>query len=188
MTTLTQAELSQVELNAARVVVAAAANWEAAHSQSLVEFVDSRIESPRLDGDGLATLMPVISEIRRCGWICPNTPDDRLVLLASVANLVIEAKRMVARADGPFYFVCGKWVALKTLCICERIKTARLSRGLTLQTVGDALGIDGRHVHAWEAGRRNPGPKHLAKLAEVLGLNVLDLLPRRETGTATNCP
>ena len=183
MTTLTQAELSQVELNAARVVVAAAANWETAHSQSLVEFVDSRIKRSRLDG--LATLMPVIYEIRRCGWIseeqtCPNTPDDRLMLFVSVANLVIEAKRMVARADGPFYFVDGKWVGLKTLCICERIKTARLSRGLTLQAVGDALCIDGRHVHAWEAGRRNPGPKHLAKLAEVLGLQIIDLLPTRK--------
>ena len=58
------------------------------------------------------------------------------------------------------------------------IKAARHRRGLTLQDVGDVLGIDGRHVHAWEAGRRNPGPKHLTKLAEVLGLDVLDLLPR----------
>ena len=63
--------------------------------------------------------------------------------------------------------------------IGHTIKAARLSRGLTLQAVGDALGIDGRHVQAWEAGRRNPGPKHLAKLAEVLGLEIADLLPRR---------
>ena len=178
MTTITHAELAQVEVNAARVVVAAAANWEAAHSQSLVEFVDSRIESTTLDG--LGTLLPVISEIRRCGWISedrPTTPDERL--LTFVANLVIEARRMVARADGPYYFVDGKWVGLKTLCICERIKVARQTRGLTLQAVGDALGINDRHVHAWEAGRRNPGPKHLAKLAEVLGLEIADLLPRR---------
>ncbi len=60
----------------------------------------------------------------------------------------------------------------------RRIKVARQTRGLTLQDVGDVLGIDGRHVHAWEAGRRNPGPKHLAKLAEVLGLQVADLLPK----------
>ena len=182
MTTITQAELAQVEVNAARVVVAAAANWEAAHSQSLVEFVDSRIESTTLDG--LGTLLPVISEIRRCGWISedqtrPTTPDERLLTFVSVANLVIEARRMVARADGPYYFVDGKWVGLKTLCICERIKVARQTRGLTLQDVGDVIGIDGRHVQAWEAGRRNPGTKHLAKLAEVLGLEIADLLPRR---------
>ena len=58
------------------------------------------------------------------------------------------------------------------------IKVARQTRGLTLQDVGNVLGIDGRHVQAWEAGRRNPGPKHLAKLADVLGLQVTDLLPR----------
>lgn len=63
--------------------------------------------------------------------------------------------------------------------IGTRIKTARLQRRLTQKQVGEALGIDGRHVQAWEAGRRNPGPKHLAKLSEVLGLDVRDLLPRR---------
>mgnify|MGYP000243355691 CR=1 FL=1 len=63
--------------------------------------------------------------------------------------------------------------------IGTRIKTARQARGLTLAEVGNTLGIDGRHVQAWEAGRRNPGPKHLAKLAEVLGLQLSDLLPRR---------
>mgnify|MGYP007100081169 FL=1 len=63
--------------------------------------------------------------------------------------------------------------------IGTRIKTARQARGLTLAEVGNTLGIDGRHVQAWEAGRRNPGPKHLAKLAEVLGLQVADLLPKR---------
>ena len=63
--------------------------------------------------------------------------------------------------------------------IGPRIKTARQARGLTLDAVGDALGIDGRHVQAWEAGRRNPGPKYLTSLAEVLGLEITDLLPKR---------
>lgn len=63
--------------------------------------------------------------------------------------------------------------------IGARIRAARHRRGLSQKQVGDALGINDRHVQAWEAGRRNPGPKHLAKLADVLGLDVLDLLPRR---------
>jgi len=62
--------------------------------------------------------------------------------------------------------------------IGARIRAARHRRGLSQKQVGDALGINDRHVQAWEAGRRNPGPKHLAKLADVLGLDVLDLLPR----------
>ena len=59
------------------------------------------------------------------------------------------------------------------------IKAARQARGFTLAEVGGALGVTRQYVQAWEAGRRNPGPKHLAKLAEVLGLDVRDLLPRR---------
>ena len=68
------------------------------------------------------------------------------------------------------------------------IKAARQARGLTLAEVGSALGVTRQYVQAWEAGRRNPGPKHLAKLAEVLGLEIADLLPHRDTGTATDCP
>lgn len=63
--------------------------------------------------------------------------------------------------------------------IGTRIKTARQARGLTLAEVGTALGVTCQYVYAWESGRRNPGPKHLAKLAEVLGLELSDLLPRR---------
>ena len=58
------------------------------------------------------------------------------------------------------------------------IKSARQARELTLAEVGYTLGVTRQYVYAWEAARRNPGPKHLAKLAEVLGLDVLDLLPR----------
>lgn len=60
------------------------------------------------------------------------------------------------------------------------IKAARQARKLTQKQVGAALGIDGRHVQAWEAGRRNPGPMYLARLAEVLGLQIIDLLPTRK--------
>ena len=59
------------------------------------------------------------------------------------------------------------------------IKAARKARRLTLAEVGYTLGVTRQYVYAWEAGRRNPGTKHLAKLAEVLGLQVADLLPKR---------
>ena len=59
------------------------------------------------------------------------------------------------------------------------IKAARLRNGFTLAEVGNALRVARQYVYAWEAGRRNPGPKHLAKLAEVLGLDVRDLLQTR---------
>lgn len=57
------------------------------------------------------------------------------------------------------------------------IRAARQARGLTLAEVGTALGVTRQYVYALESGRRNPGRKHLAELAEVLGLQVTDLLP-----------
>lgn len=63
--------------------------------------------------------------------------------------------------------------------IGPNIRSARLARGLTLAEVGTALGVTCQYVYAWESGRRNPGRKHLAKLSEVLGLQLSDLLPRR---------
>ena len=66
------------------------------------------------------------------------------------------------------------------------IKAARLQRGLTLADVGSALGVTRQYVYAWETGRRNPGPKHLAKLAEVLGLEIADLLPRIQPDLGAN--
>lgn len=64
--------------------------------------------------------------------------------------------------------------------ICQTIQTARLARNLTLQQVADALGVKNRQqIWEWERGKVRPGRKHLAKLAEVLGLELSDLLPRR---------
>ena len=64
--------------------------------------------------------------------------------------------------------------------IGHTIKAARRRRGLTLQNVAASLGLTSRQqVYEWESGQVQPGPKHLAKLAEVLGLEIADLLPRR---------
>jgi transcriptional regulator with XRE-family HTH domain len=68
-----------------------------------------------------------------------------------------------------------------TTTIGNTIKAARIARGLTLQSVAESLGLRSRQqIYEWESGRVCPGPKHLAKLAEVLGLDVRDLLPRRD--------
>ena len=67
-----------------------------------------------------------------------------------------------------------------TTAIGNTIKAARIARGLTLQCVAESLGLRSRQqIYAWEAGRRNPSRKYLRALAEVLGLQVTDLLPRK---------
>ena len=66
-----------------------------------------------------------------------------------------------------------------TTAIGNTIKAARIARGLTLQNVAESLGLRSRQqIYEWESGRVCPGPKHLAKLADVLGLQVTDLLPQ----------
>ena len=66
------------------------------------------------------------------------------------------------------------------MTIGARIRAARMARGLTLQNVAESLGLRSRQqVYEWESGGVCPGQKHLAKLAEVLGLQVTDLLPKR---------
>lgn len=60
------------------------------------------------------------------------------------------------------------------------LKAKRKELGLKLRDVADALGITHiQQVSEWERGKVRPGSKHLAKLAEVLGLDVRDLLPTR---------
>ncbi len=81
--------------------------------------------------------------------------------------------------------------ALRKLALADKttigntIKAARVARGLTLQNVAESLGLRSRQqIYEWESGRVCPGPKHLAKLADVLGLDVLELLPSPRAASA----
>jgi transcriptional regulator with XRE-family HTH domain len=51
----------------------------------------------------------------------------------------------------------------------ERLKNLRLAKGLTLQQVGDVLGISKVSVSTWESGKTNPDRKRLEKLVELYG-------------------
>ena len=60
----------------------------------------------------------------------------------------------------------------------ERIREARLSKGLTLEAVGKAVGVGKSTVRKWETGMiRNMGRDKIAALSGVLGLPVTALLP-----------
>lgn len=67
------------------------------------------------------------------------------------------------------------------------LKARRKELGLKLQDVAHALGIKHiQQVSEWERGDVRPGRKHLAKLAEVLGLEIADLLPRIQPDLGAN--
>ena len=59
------------------------------------------------------------------------------------------------------------------------LKARRKELGLKLQDVAHALGIKHiQQVSEWERGDVRPGSKYISKLADVLGLEIADLLPR----------
>jgi transcriptional regulator with XRE-family HTH domain len=67
------------------------------------------------------------------------------------------------------------------------LKARRKELGLKLKDVAHALGIKHiQQVSEWERGDVRPGRKHLAKLAEVLGLEIADLLPRIQPDLGAN--
>jgi len=69
------------------------------------------------------------------------------------------------------------------------IRTAREAAGLSQDQLADKVGVTRAAVSAWENGAYGPGRKHHRKLAEALGLTVLELLsgklptPQKASGT-----
>lgn len=65
--------------------------------------------------------------------------------------------------------------------IPSRIRAARIAKGFTQAQVGEAMGYSQadqaqRYVSGWETGVRKIPRKHLVALAELLDLEVSDLL------------
>lgn len=61
------------------------------------------------------------------------------------------------------------------------LRKARIEKGMTQQELGEAVGLNPKSaqplVAGWERGGRPVPRARLKRVAEVLGLNVEDLLP-----------
>ena len=60
--------------------------------------------------------------------------------------------------------------------IGERIKAARLVKGLSQEKLGDLLGVSFQAVSSWETGKFIPDAEHLPQLSAVLDLSLDSLL------------
>lgn len=60
------------------------------------------------------------------------------------------------------------------------LKELRTGQGFALADLGYAVGVSHQTVHEWERGRRGPGGEHLARLADVLGVPVGELVRGEE--------
>lgn len=72
----------------------------------------------------------------------------------------------------------------------DRLKKLRLSKGLTLQQVGDQFDISAASVANWENGKSQPDSRKLSRLADIFGCSVGFLLEGDRTIPSTrdeNC-
>lgn len=58
----------------------------------------------------------------------------------------------------------------------NKIAEVRKSKGVTQQTLAQAVGVTQGAVAHWESGRRQPPLAMLRKIAEALGLDVRELI------------
>lgn len=59
--------------------------------------------------------------------------------------------------------------------IGERLKKARLARGLGVNQLGKLAGVSGATISSWENGRRNPSKPNIDKVLKVLRISYEDL-------------
>lgn len=70
--------------------------------------------------------------------------------------------------------------------IANKIKARRQELGLTLEEVGQAVGVGKSTVRKWENGMiKNMGRDKIAKLAAVLQINPVELVPMSGSTTRT---
>lgn len=56
------------------------------------------------------------------------------------------------------------------------VRRYRIAAGLSVRELAGLLGLSASTVKAWESGRRTPLPQHLGGLADVLAVDVEELL------------
>lgn len=58
----------------------------------------------------------------------------------------------------------------------ERIRQARIARGMSQRQLAQLVGVDPSYISLIERGQRTPSPQLLAAIAEALGLRPEELL------------
>lgn len=66
------------------------------------------------------------------------------------------------------------------MSIGSKIKEIRLSKGLTQKQLGERCGMADSAIRRYESDRGNPTEKTLSRIADALGVFVIDLLPENE--------
>lgn len=70
--------------------------------------------------------------------------------------------------------------------IGERLREARIRRGLTQAEVAEKLGVTRSVIARYESGINDPPSENISKLAEILGVSADYLLGRTDNPTSSN--
>lgn len=65
-----------------------------------------------------------------------------------------------------------------------KLRRLRFAAGLTLTELSGRSGVDLGSLSRYENGKRNPSPRSLARLAEAIGCEPIDLMPDVEKAVA----
>ena len=57
-----------------------------------------------------------------------------------------------------------------------RLRASRLDRGMTPTELGAAVGVSSRTIDRWERGVGEPGATQVARIAQILGSSVDELV------------
>ena len=79
-------------------------------------------------------------------------------------------KKLSSCLNRPIYYF-GFFEALPESTFGERLKKARLYRGLTKEEAALILGVDPKSISNWEMNRVLPSDKHLAKTHEFMKIS-----------------
>lgn len=63
----------------------------------------------------------------------------------------------------------------------ERIREARMAKGMTMEELGEKLGVSHATVSRWESNDRKPRLEHLFRLSLLLDVEVNYLIGLRKT-------
>ncbi len=68
------------------------------------------------------------------------------------------------------------------MTIGQRIRATRRKAGMTQKELAQKLGIPFQGVSQWENGSRNPKPETIEKIADAIGVDYIDLIPKNLQG------
>ncbi|QHT60679.1 transcriptional regulator [Paenibacillus lycopersici] len=128
------------------------------------DTVGARIRSTRLE---------LGATIRQLAEQCSLTPEGLSMIERDVTGVGLPVLRRISAALGKPVSYLGKFEMLPVETLGQKIKKARLYRGLSKTELAREMNVDVKSIHNWESDKRLPSNNNVILLLMEL-LTVLD--------------